>query len=355
MKREKQQFLIPENYSVKQAMSRISEIGQKGLFVIDKNGRLAGSLSDGDIRKWILAGGELNKPVIEMCNKKPHVVESNYSLAKVKDLILKLLIDTVPVVNEKREVIKVLTWEDVFSEKDGRKKDPLGAQVVIMAGGKGTRLDPFTRILPKPLIPIGEKPIIEVIMDKFGEYGVKEFFISINHKSRMIRSYFEEANHAYRISYIEEKKPLGTAGSLKLLGNKVKGPVLVTNCDTLIEADCAEIVKFHKANAHDMTLIVSCKHYTIPFGVCEIENGGALKRINEKPEYDLLVNTGMYLINKNVLSLIPANRYFNINDLTTKAIKQGLKLGVFPVSEKDWIDIGQWDEYRKAIERMGLK
>ncbi len=352
MKDKTQSFFITEDLSIKQAMKQMTEIGQKVLFVVDEKNKLTGALSDGDIRKWILSGGSIKEKVQRIYNKKPKYVKEKYKIEDLKHLMLHFLIECVPVVNIKGEIAEVLTWEDVFSKKPLRHRRKIKIQVVIMAGGKGTRLDPFTRVLPKPLIPIGDKPIIEIIMDKFGEYGIKEFFISLNHKSRMVKSYFEERDGRYKIKYIEEKEPLGTAGSLRFLKNKVKDPFLVTNCDVLIESDYAEIVKFHKDNKYDMTLVVSCKHYVIPYGVCEIESGGILKYINEKPEYDLLVNTGMYVIKKKMLSLIPPNQFFNINDLITKALSKGYKIGIFPISEDAWIDIGQWEEYREAIEKM---
>jgi dTDP-glucose pyrophosphorylase len=346
-------LLIAKDVSVKQAMKCMSEIGQKELFVAE-NYKLLGSLSDGDIRKWILAGGELDRKVFEVCNKNPRYVEENYSKEAVKKIMLELLIESVPVVGEDGNIKEILTWDGIFAGKALKHKGKLDLKVVIMAGGKGTRLDPFTKILPKPLIPIGEKPIIEIILDKFGEYGITEFLVSINHKAKMIKSYFEENNGKYHINYIEETEPLGTAGSLKLLEGRVQGPLLITNCDTIIESDYAEMLNFHKENKHDLTLIVSCRHYVIPFGVCRVEGGGLLKDMIEKPEYDFLVNTGMYLMNDNLLELIPQGEFFNITDLIARAQGAGRRIGVFPINESAWIDIGNWEEYRKAVEKMRI-
>jgi NDP-sugar pyrophosphorylase family protein len=313
-----------------------------------------GSLSDGDIRKWILAGGELDQMVFEVCNKSPRYVGEDYTKEAVKTIMLELLIESVPVVGKDGNIKEILTWDGIFAGKALKHKGKLDLKVVVMAGGKGTRLDPFTKILPKPLIPIGEKPIIEIILDKFGEYGIAEFFISINHKSKMIKSYFEENNGKYSINYIEEDKPLGTAGSLKLLEGRVQGPLLITNCDTIIESDYAEMLKFHQENRHDLTLVVSCRHYVIPFGVCRVESGGLLKDMIEKPEYDFLVNTGMYLMNDPLLKLIPQGEFFNITDLIARAQAAGKRIGVFPINESAWIDIGNWEEYRKAVEKMRI-
>lgn len=354
MNLEKQSFFISEDFTVKEAMKRISDIGQKTLFIVNKEEKLLGSLSDGDIRKWILSEGNIRDGVMGVCNKNPKSVREYYQIDKVKQLMLDLLIECIPVVDNSNGIINILTWEDVFSGRIKRQNAPLKAHVVIMAGGKGTRLDPFTKILPKPLIPINDKPIIDIIMDKFGEYGVNEFFVSINHKAKMIKSYFEETNSKYKINYLEEEKPLGTAGSLRFLGCGIRGDILVTNCDTIIESDYHELLKFHSENGNDLTLVVSLRHYIIPFGVCEIENGGVLKAIKEKPEYDLLVNTGMCVLKSDILQLIPSDDYFDITDLMIKAKNNGYKVGVFPIDEKSWIDIGQWDEYRKALERIKI-
>jgi len=207
-----------------------------------------------------------------------------------------------------------------------------------MAGGKGTRLDPFTKVLPKPLIPIGERTIIDIIMDKFYQNGIKEFYISINHKSRMIKSYFEEANTKFIIHYLEENQPLGTAGSLKLLEGKIEGSLLVSNCDIIIDTDYSEIIEFHEKKKYDMTIVGSFRHYVIPYGVCEISNGGSLKEIREKPEYDFLVNTGMYVLEPDVLVPIPVNKFYHITDLINEYLKRQEKVGVYPISEK-WYQI----------------
>lgn len=355
MKNEKQQFLINEDLPLRKAMKWMSDFGKKNLFIVNKKNILLGSLSDGDIRKWILSCGSLNDQVRKIINRKPKTVNNGYKVEEVKKIMLKHLIGSVPVISSDGIVEDVLTWEKVFSGQKPSHKKRLNLPVVIMAGGEGKRLDPFTRVLPKPLIPIGEKPIIEIIMDRFGEYGVKDVFLTVNHKAKMIKSYFDDSTSDYNIKYIEETKPLGTAGSLKLLKSKVKGPFIVTNCDILIESAYDEIVDYHKYKKNDITIVVSCRHYIIPYGVCSIENGGDLKQIKEKPEYELLVSTGMYVLNSNLLEMIPEDKFFNFTDLIEKSKAKGYKVGVFPISENDWIDIGQWDEYKKAVEKMRLE
>jgi len=346
-------FLVSPFISIKQAMRQMAEAGGKVIFIVDGHNKLLGSLSDGDIRKWILKGGDLEVKVDVAFNPHPRFVKNDYLLDDVRELMLSLRIECVPVVDHENSVLEVLMWDEVFAGKVERHREKLGIPVVIMAGGQGTRLDPFTKILPKSLIPIGEKPIIELIMDKFIPYDIKEFYISVFHKARMIKSYFEEENPKYRISYLEEDKPLGTVGSLRQLQGRVKGTFIVTNCDVIIDCDYAELLHFHKEKEYDMTLVVSMRHFQIPYGVCELESEGALKVIKEKPEYDFLVNTGMYVLNSHVLELIPKNRASSIIDLIEALRSKSGKIGVFPINEKSWIDIGQWEEYKRALKLLG--
>lgn len=354
MNKKLRTFTITKDISIKGAMRHMRDLGEKVLFLIDEKQKLIGALSDGDIRRWILSGGSLEEAVAKIYNAHPRFVKENYEIKDVKKIMLDFGIECVPVVNRNKKITNVLTWEEVFAGKVSKQKQPINAEVVVMAGGKGTRLDPFTRILPKPLIPIGDKPIIEIIMDKFCAYGVADFHLSVNHKARMLKSYFEETSGRYNIQYIEEKKPLGTIGSLKFINGKGGRPVVVTNCDIIIDCDYAELLAFHEEHHYDITIVVSCKNYVIPYGVCEIENGGKLTRIKEKPEYDLLINTGMYVINRNMIDLIPKNRFFNTTDLIAKAKQKGKKVGAFPINEKAWVDVGQWEEYHKAIDKMRM-
>ncbi|MFC1856971.1 nucleotidyltransferase family protein [Thermodesulfobacteriota bacterium] len=330
----------------------MKSIGQKILYVATPANELYGALSDGDIRKWILSEGSLDEPVKTVCNIKPVSVGEDYDRESIKKIMLDLKIESVPVVDGSNRIKNILTWDIIFRNGIRRPTGTIQIPVVIMAGGKGTRLDPFTRVLPKPLIPIGDKVVIEIIMEKFHEYGVDQFYISINHKGQLIKSYFEDTNKKDRIHYLEEDQPLGTAGSLRFLRETDHDKFMVTNCDIIIESDLSEIVEFHNEKSNHMTLVVSCRNYVIPYGVCSISNGGDLESITEKPAYDLLVNTGMYVLNKEILDLIPPGKLFHVTDLIAAAKVEGFKVGVFPIDENSWIDVGQWDEYRKAIKYL---
>ena len=216
----------------------------------------------------------------------------------------------------------------------------LDAPVVIMAGGRGTRLEPFTKILPKPLIPVGEKPVIDHIIDRFRDYGISEFYLTINHMAKIMRAYFEEKEPDYSIGFAEEDEPRGTAGSLTLLKDKLNRPFFVSNCDIIIEADYADIFRFHTKNGDDITLVASAKQYNIPYGICELNGSGSLERIQEKPEYSFLVNTGMYVLNPSVIDLIPDKGLFHITHLIDK------------VKENNGT-IGRVSGQRKGMDRCG--
>lgn len=218
-----------------------------------------------------------------------------------------------------------------------------------MAVGKGTRLDPFTRILPKALIPIGDKPIIEVIMDKYAEFGMTVFYVSVIHKARMIKAFFEDFHSDYNISFVNEGKPLGTVGSLKLLEGKINSPFFVSNCDIIINTDYTKIYKFHRKNKYDLTLVASMQHHPILYGVCKIENGGMLKEFTEKPECDFLVNIGFYVLNPDILEFIPESKYFDMTDFMNILKQRNKTIGAYPISEKSWIDIG-WEKYKETLD-----
>jgi NDP-sugar pyrophosphorylase family protein len=260
----------------------------------------------------------------------------------------------VPVISSSREIIQLVFWKELLQGEVGVKlKRQLNLPVVIMAGGRGTRLAPFTNVLPKPLIPVGDKTIIELIIDQFLPYGLDQFHLSINYKSKILKSFFEELSPAYSVSFLEEREPRGTAGALRALYSPVSENLIVTNCDIVIEADLAELVSFHQDNDYDLTLVASLKDYNIPYGVCELEKGGSLARIKEKPQYSFLINTGMYVVRRDRLNLIPEEMKCDMTDFIEEIKRAGGRIGVFPIGENAWTDTGEWTEYRKALDHLG--
>jgi len=260
----------------------------------------------------------------------------------------------VPVINASREIVQLLFWKEMFhGGVPSKAKRVLDLPVVIMAGGQGTRLAPFTSVLPKPLIPVGDRTVIEIIIDQFLPYGLNRFHLSINYKAKILKSFFEELAPNYSVEYLEETEPQGTAGGLRALYSPAQENLIVTNCDIVIQADYAELVSFHTDHDYDLTLVASLKDYHIPYGVCELEKGGCLARITEKPQYSFLVNTGMYVVRRDRLELIPERSRCDMTELMERIKEAGGRIGVFPIGENAWVDTGEWTEYRKAIDTLG--
>ncbi len=349
-------FLIQESIGIFEALKCLDDALDKVLFVVDAQRRLMGALTDGDVRRYLLRGKSLDDSVAHAYNRHPKSIpEKGFSAAKAQAAFARNGITLLPVVSTDRRVVDVVSLATLGSQKQKKTRAlarRIGVPVVIMAGGKGTRLDPFTRILPKPLIPMGDKPIIEIIMDRFHRHGVDKFYVTVSHRSKMIKAYFEEFKTPYRIAYIHEEKALGTAGGLKHLSARIKGAFFVSNSDIIVEEDYSKILAFHRANANDLTIVASVGNYSIPYGVCEIEKGGMLRQIREKPNLNYLVSTGMYVLDASVLDHIPADEFYHITDLIADIKKKGKRVGVFPVSEKSWIDIGDWAKYNSAMEHF---
>jgi NDP-sugar pyrophosphorylase family protein len=254
---------------------------------------------------------------------------------------------------ENGKMVELLLRENAASARGTRAEVEMSnVEVVIMAGGLGTRLKPFTTIFPKPLTPVGDRSIIEVIMDKFARYGMTRFRLSVGHKVKLLKAYLEDANLGYSIAYVNEEKPLGTAGALSKMVGQINDTFFVSNCDIIVDDNYAAMYEYHRKQGFSLTVICSMQHHTIPYGVCDIEEGGVLKGIKEKPQYDFLVNTGFYVLEPETLGLIPQDSRFDMTDLIFKLQESGKKVGVFPVSEKAWVDIGQLDEYMKTLERL---
>jgi NDP-sugar pyrophosphorylase family protein len=344
-------YKVYSGLTIRESIKKLDETGIGFIVVVSQSDQVLGVVTDGDFRRAVLSGVSLDTPISRITNSNFVFINEGYSKEEMEQVFLNDIAQ-VPVINngELKEIILRQNLPTISNENSISRK--LNIPVVIMAGGKGTRLEPFTHIMPKPLIPIGNKPIIEIIIERFAEFGVNEFYLSLNYKANMIKAYFEELPIADCLHYIMEESPLGTAGALKKLKNIVKSTFIVSNCDIIIKSDYTKIVDFHKAGKYDLTIVASMHHYTIPYGVCYVENGGDLKEISEKPEYESLVNTGMYVLEPDVIDFIPENTFYHITHLIDDLKKSKRRVGVYPVYENSWIDIGQWEEYRNAIKNL---
>ena len=347
-------FLIKPSVKIKIALNQLSISGEGCLVVVDDKKKLLGTLTDGDVRKSILTGSSLNSKIEKNYQKKPlYVLKNRYSSNKIKQIFISKRIDLIPVLDRKMRVIKIIYFNDIFkNKKKFRDSKKNLTEIIIMAGGKGSRLQPFTNVLPKPLIPINGKPIIEHILEIFQKQEFINFNISINFKSKILKSFFSEMTEKPKISFIEEHKPLGTAGSLYLMKNKTKKPIIVSNCDTILNLNFNELLNFHNSNKNSITLVASKKEFTIPYGNCELDKKGNLKNLREKPKAKYFINVGLYVIEPKLLKIVPKNKHYNMTDLISATKKIGHQIGVYPIEEKDWTDVGQWHEYRKAVDKM---
>lgn len=343
-------FIAGKNTTIVEAMRLIDSNTEGIVFITDDEERLVGSLTDGDIRRWIISTGEITSCVSSAMNQNPKTVFEK-DTENAADIMKTLRIYAVPVINNERKIIDI-----IFSEyKTKNKIDPAALEqtpVIIMAGGRGTRLYPFTKILPKPLIPIGDLPIIERIINKFNDYGTKDFYLTVNYKKEMIKAYFAETIHDYNITYVEEDKPLGTAGSIRLITKKFDTSVIITNCDVLIEADYGNIMQYHKESGNAVTIISSLKNTTIPYGVLHTSDNGTIVSMEEKPQLSCFINTGMYVLEPQFIERIPDNSFYHMPQLAEQLIKDGLKVGMYPVSEDSFLDMGEFEEMKRMENKI---
>lgn len=334
------------------ALKLMDAIERKLLIVCD-GALFIGVLSIGDIQRAIINKISLDEPVEHYMRKDFIYAKTGDSIEDIKYVMKRERIECMPIVDENGLLERVLEWDEIFSESPAAD-NVLNLPVVIMAGGKGERLKPLTNFFPKPLIPVSQKTIIEEIMDRFVSFSCNRFFLSVNYKAELISEYFNNlSNENYHISYIKEDTPSGTAGSLALLKGQIYTTFFVSNCDILVEADLASLVKYHKDNNNAATMVSAVKDYSIPYGILETSSNGELTEIKEKPEIVYQVNAGLYVLEPIVFDYIKENEFLNITDLMLKLKENGMMVGVFPVSEKSWKDMGNWSEYLKMINQTG--
>lgn len=347
-------FIGKASMTIVDAMEKI-DLNAKGiLFITDKEQTLMGCVTDGDIRRWILKSGDLSSTVDQAMTSNPKFLPVEHRMSADKFMREKG-IAVLPIVGENQKIRDIVFLSDyIVLNESNEKKDLSCVPVIIMAGGKGTRLYPYTKILPKPLIPIGETPIIERIINCFTEYKIDSFYITVNYKKSMIKSYFADINPGYSIQYVEEDKPLGTCGSISLIKDKFKDSVFVTNCDALILADYGSIYEHHKKTNNAITVVSALKNVIVPYGVLNTKEDGEIINIEEKPHLSYLINTGMYIIEPEVISLIPGGVMFHMTDLIYAVMRNGGKVGMYPISEDSFLDMGEFSEMKRMEEKLNI-
>jgi len=339
-------LLIEESATIKEAVEQLERVRCKVVYVVD-NGKLAASVSDGDVRRYALGDGDTGRPLKYIANYQPSFL-IRYDRNKVDELFRATEVYSIPIVNYNGEVIEV-----VFKNgKRVRKNYHLNCPVVMMAGGKGTRLFPYTKILPKALIPIGEIPIAERIINNFVDYGCKRFYMIVNHKKKMIQSYFEALEKPYEIEYVEEDTYLGTGGGLYLLRNRIGDDFFLVNCDIIIDADYSEIYHYHKKNNNYITIVAAKYKHVVPYGVLSLDEDGNCEKLTEKPENDYLINTGMYMVRHELIGEMPQNEMISFPEIIEKCKSAGKKIGAYIIEESAYMDMGQLEEMDRMKNQL---
>ena len=340
--------IIAPSLSLLDAIRRMDEVKVKTLFVFGGE-HFEGLITIGDIQRAIINNIALNEPVLHILNKNKIYGYMSEGEESIKEKMRKMRAEVMPILNEQGELVDVWFWGDLFKKAEQEERQKIDLPVVIMAGGKGTRLKPITNVIPKPLVPVGDKTILEVIMDQFESIGCHKFYMSVNYKADMMKYYLSQLDHQYDIEFFMEDKPLGTIGSVSLLKGKITTPFFVSNCDSINEQDYRDVWDYHMNNHNDMTIVTMVKSFKIPYGVIETGEDGLMTALKEKPEQTYQVNTGVYILTPECIDEIPKGEFFHITHLMEKIKERGGRVGCFPVSEHSWKDMGEWPEYLKMI------
>lgn len=309
--------------------------------VVSEEGCLLGTLTDGDIRRGILKGISLNNPVSQVMNNNPTVVRDNEDTETIISTMKNKNVFQIPVVNERGIIVDLAVLKDLLNPK---KRNNV---VVIMAGGMGSRLRPLTDDCPKPLLKVGGKPLLETILENFLEFGLYNFYFSVNYKAEMIKQHFGDGSRwGANIEYISEVKRMGTAGALGLLPERPKNTILVMNGDLLTKINFEHLLDFHADTKAAATMCVKEYNFQIPYGVVKTDKHRLIE-IEEKPVKTFFISAGIYAIEPGAIDLIPKNAYFDMPGLFEKLIKENRETSVFPIREY-WLDIGRKDDFDKA-------
>jgi dTDP-glucose pyrophosphorylase/CBS domain-containing protein len=345
MKNWKNVMVSPDT-SIREAIRIIDQGALKIALVVDEDNRLIGTVSDGDIRRGILKGCALENKVQQIMNASPSVAGKGAGRDKILALMRQKQIYQVPVVDDNGILIGLEVIDTILSTP---RRENL---VVLMAGGLGTRLKHLTANIPKPMLKVGDKPILETILENFMEHGFSRFLISVNYKSEMIESYFGDGSQwDVQIDYLREDKRLGTAGALSLMSEKPASPILVMNGDVLTKVNFQQLLEFHTEHKAAATMCVREYDYQVPFGVVKLDQHRILS-IEEKPVQRFFVNAGIYVLEPEVLELIPHGSHLDMTSLFELLIKREMETAVFPIREY-WLDIGRIDDFERANGEFG--
>jgi len=346
-----QKNLIHYKKSTRDSLIKINEISENypheslALFVIDDNGKCIGTITDGDVRRNLVEGHSIEKPVSEFMNPDFHFLRmDSYNMDDANSFCEKN-IKLVPILDQDNRLVKILDLS--------KKKSLLPLDAVIMAGGKGTRLRPLTDDIPKPLLKIGNKPIIEYNIDRLNQYGIDNLYMTINYLGNQLVEYFGNGNEKdMNIQYVRESTPLGTIGSLSLINDFHHDHILLMNSDLLTTIDYHSFFMDFKNKGADMAVASIPYQIKVPYAVLDV-NGEGIKSFQEKPELTYYSNAGIYIIRKELMSRIPQNKYLDVTDFMEGLLADGKKISYFPILGY-WLDIGKHEDFEKAQKDIKL-
>lgn len=334
-------IIIDKEYTLLECYRLLNDTGERILVCLE-DGRLMGIIMDSDLRRGILSGIKLEDKIASVINPHPVVATSDMSKHAILVLMKEKSVDPVPVVDKEGNFVDLYRMNELLRLID------LPNSAVIMAGGLGRRLMPLTKSMPKPLLKIGGKPIIEHVIRHIADYGIESFYITVNYKSEMIKKYLKDGKHmGARITYLEEKKQLGTVGAIGLLKNHtIEFPFIVMNGDILTRINFHKLLEEHKNSGSPLTVCLTMYHYDVPYGVVDVRDGKVMG-ISEKPEYDFFINAGIYCMSPELIEFIPSDSYYDINMLIDLLLSKDIPVGTFPIEEY-WRDIGSIKDFYGA-------
>ncbi|QLA20636.1 NTP transferase domain-containing protein [Desulfolutivibrio sulfoxidireducens] len=341
-------YCISETDSMLFALAKLNKAGSRVLLVVNDHKKLVGIITDGDIRRELLRKRDIEIKVSEFMNTRftaLHVSQRH----RAEEIIMKGKFQEVPILDDAGVVLDLVTLASLHREAKHAKALP----VVIMAGGKGSRLTPLTSVIPKPLVPVGESTMIELIITYFRSQGFKDFYIIVNYMKELIKSYFYENSLMDGISFVDEDEFMGTAGGLRLLPESVGERFLLTNCDVLVKTDMNKLIQAHAAEDAELTILGINRVMDIPYGVIGLDAESNVISVEEKPTYSYVVISGVYMLSGSILEHIPANQDFGMDKLIAALLEKGKKVHCHVTSD-EWLDMGQFKEYRKLLQHLGV-
>ncbi len=339
-----QEAIISPEATILDALKAIDRSSLQIALIVDRNNHLKGTVTDGDIRRGIISGRPLEAPVTTIMNVNPKTIDLHASSAEVLAFMAEKAIHQIPVVNETGQLMGLQRMDELVAARKTKKED---VWIVLMLGGEGRRLRPLTNDIPKPMIPVGDRPLLETILRNFTRDGFTNFFFSVNYKAEIIQDYFGDGSRfGANITYMKEDRRMGTAGALGLLPGRPPGPVIVMNGDILTSNSFSQLIDYHDQTGSLATMCVSEYNHKIPYGIVQA-NGSKLGSLQEKPLQSYFINAGIYVLEPEALGYVPDGELFDMPGLFEALSEKGFEAAVFPIRDY-WVDIGQMEDLKKA-------